>query len=246
MNMTFTEQKDHQEFNAWSATFKFILIVVVVLGYLLLAFAAEASELRLGAGKNHGSLIGDGVWQQSGVDNKIENDQPAYSLTYIGNTHTGWLDYGLGLHYLRGPVASGEFLTYDECYNNRQYSGGHNGSCDKRDYASSVSSETFAVSFTINPTWRVNRDTALSAAIGGRFFHTVQRVEFDRSRGRGPSLDICDEAAKYRETGITPYAELSVTFKKVFATAYYAKDEGAAQAMSDANYGLMVGYRHQI
>ena len=234
----------HQPFSGiwWSFAAWTVFVIAVVYCFLVFSGKAEASEFRLGYAPmgNHGKMIGDGVWVQSGLDNKIENDQPAYSLTYVGNTHTSWLDYSLGLHYLRGPKASGEYLRHDECYNNRVYSGGN---CNDRDFASMVSSETFGVSFTVNPTWRVNKDLAFSSGIGGRLFYTVVRVEFDRTRGASAYL-VCDEPAKYREIGITPYAELSATYKRVFATGYYAKDEGAANAMSSANYGLMVGYRH--
>ena len=207
---------------------------------------SSASEIRIGAGKVRANLIGDGIWQQTGLDNKIDNGQSNLAVTFVGNTKIRWLDYGIGFHYINGPVATGEFVS-DACYDAKQFSGdlfGGVGYCDRRYFAADVSSKTYGINFTVNPTWRPNKNTSLSLGIGGKLFTTKEKLEFDAMRGFCTQT-VC-ETSRYRETAITPYVEATLSYRALFITFHFTKDVGGPNAMSGSVMGWLAGARHEF
>lgn len=213
--------------------------------------AAHADELRIGVGRNYGMLIpeidGVGSWVQDGLANGINNhDGRTITLQYIGRTRLAWLDYGLGAAYRSGPESSGQFVG-DACYSRRQFSGGalkQSGAlmmadCDSRYHAKRVSTDTFALTFTVNPTWRVTDAFSLSAGLGVSAYSSQVSIEWDYTQG-DCTRGVCEDS-KWKQRGIVPYVEVAATYGRAFATAYYARGERAPESMSEGNYGFVVG-----
>ena len=226
-----------------------VVLALLALAALFMVAPTKAGEVKTGFGLNCGKLVGDGYWTQEGLPYDMDRCGESVILQYVGKTRIKWLDYSVGAFYRRGPTVSGEYVS-DECYGARQFSGGAPvviggvtmGACDRRYHAKEVFDKSHGLTFTFNPTWKINRDFSTSLGVGASLFHATTKVAWDHTKGVC-ALTNCDDGI-WKKTGLSPYMEVTAKYGNVFVTAYRADMERSADAAgsSNGNEGLVAGY----